>query len=82
MLLMLGEPEQSLAHFEQSGSGLSDGYLNWLWAPTNYARKVRQSPAFQGFAKRLGLVDYWKKNRWPDVCSPAPEKGPDAFTCR
>jgi len=82
MLLMLGEPEQSFAHFEQSGSGLSDGYLNWLWAPTNYARKARQSPAFQGFAKRIGLVDYWKKNRWPDTCQPVPERGPDAFTCQ
>ena len=51
-LLMLGEPEQSLAHFEQSGSGVSDGYLNWLWSPMNYGRKARQSPAFQGFAKR------------------------------
>jgi hypothetical protein len=41
-----------------------------------------QSPAFQGFAKRIGLVDYWKKNRWPDLCSPTPENGPDTFTCR
>jgi tetratricopeptide (TPR) repeat protein len=82
MLLMLGEPEQSLAHFEQSGSGLSDGYLNWLWAPTNYARKARQNPAFQGFAKRIGLVDYWKRNRWPDTCQPVPERNPDAFTCQ
>jgi TolB-like protein len=82
MLLLLAEPEQSLAHFERSGSGLSDGYLNWLWWPTDYARKARQHPVFQGFAKRIGLVDYWKQNRWPDLCQPAPERGPDAFTCQ
>jgi tetratricopeptide (TPR) repeat protein len=81
-LLMLGEPEQSFANFEASSSGLSDGYLNWLWLPEDYSRKARQHPAFQGFAKRIGLVDYWKQNRWPDLCQSAPKKGPDAFTCQ
>lgn len=81
-LLMLGEPEQSFANFEASSSGLSDGYLNWLWLPEDYSRKARQHPAFQGFAKRIGLVDYWKQNRWPDLCQPAPDRGPDAFTCQ
>jgi TolB-like protein/Tfp pilus assembly protein PilF len=82
LLLLLGEPEQSFASFEQDGLGLSDAYLNFLWLPTSYSRKARQHAAFQSFAKRIGLVDYWKKNRWPDICQPAPEKGPDAFTCQ
>jgi len=82
VLLMLGEPEQSFAIFERSSSGLSDGYFNWLWVPQDYARKARQHPAFQGFAKQIGLVDYWKQNRWPDICQPTPERGPDAFTCQ
>jgi hypothetical protein len=79
---MLGEPERSFAEYEQSATGLSDAYLNFLWQPDAWSRKARQSPAFQGFAKRIGLVDYWKQNRWPDLCSPMPEKGPDSFTCR
>jgi tetratricopeptide (TPR) repeat protein len=82
LLLMLREPEQSFGTFERSGTGLSDGYLNWLWLPNDYSREARQHPAFQGFAKRIGLVDYWKHNRWPDLCQPAPDKGPDAFTCQ
>ena len=82
LLLMLSEPEQSFASFERDGIGLSDAYLNFLWLPENYARKARQHPAFQSFAKRLGLVDYWKQNRWPDLCQPAPERGPDTFTCQ
>ena len=82
LLLMLGEPERSFAEYEQSTTGLSDGYLNYLWQPDAWSRNARQSPAFQGFAKRIGLVDYWKQNRWPDLCSPTPEGGPDAFTCR
>ena len=81
-LILLGEPEQSLTWFERSGTGLSDGYLNWLWWPHAYARRVRQHSAFQSFAKRIGLVDYWKQNRWPDICQPAPERGPGAFTCQ
>jgi TolB-like protein len=82
MLLRLGEPERSFEDFEHSSTGLSDAYLNFLWYPDAWSRKARQSPAFQGFAKRIGLVDYWKKNRWPDLCVPTPENGPDAFTCR
>ncbi len=81
-LLMLGEPERSFTDYEQSATGLSDAYLNFLWQPDAWSRKARQSPAFQGFAKRIGLVDYWKQNHWPDLCSPTPEGGPDSFTCR
>jgi TolB-like protein/Tfp pilus assembly protein PilF len=81
-LLQLGEPERSFASFEHGKTGLSDGYLNWLWQREAWSRKARQSPAFQSFAKRIGLVDYWKKYRWPDLCTPTPESVPDAFTCR
>jgi len=82
LLLLLGEPEQSFASFERDGVGVSDAYLNFLWLPEHYARKARQHPAFQSFSKRIGLVDYWKQNRWPDLCQPAPKRGPDAFTCQ
>jgi len=82
MLLQLGEPARSFAVYEHGHSGLSDGYLNWLWQPEPWSRKARQKPAFQGFAMRIGMVAYWKKFGWPDLCKPAPEKGPDAFACR
>ena len=82
LLLILGEPEQSFASFERDGIGLSDAYYTFLWQPEAWSRKARQHPAFQAFAKRIGLVDYWKQNRWPDICQPAPQRGPDAFTCQ
>lgn len=82
MLLQLGEPARSFDLYEHGHSGLSDGYLNWLWQPEPWSRKARQDPAFQGFAQRVGMVAYWKKIGWPDLCKPAPEKGPDAFVCR
>ena len=82
LLILLGEPERSFAEFERSSTGLSDAYLNLLWQPSVWSRKARQSAAFQGFAKRIGMVDYWKRNRWPDQCSPTPGNDPDAFTCQ
>jgi hypothetical protein len=82
LLLQLGEPARSFTVFERGKSGLSDGYLNWLWAPEPWSRKARQDPSFQGFAKRMGMVDYWKRYGWPDLCKPTPAAGPDAFVCR
>jgi TolB-like protein len=82
LLLQLGEPARSFSVFERGKSGLSDGYLNWLWAPEPWSRKARQDPSFQGFAKRMGMVDNWKRYGWPDLCKPTPAAGPDAFACR
>lgn len=82
MLLQLGEPARSFDLYERGHSGLSDAYLNWLWQPEPWSRKARQDPAFQGFAQRMGMVAYWTHNGWPDLCKPAPEKGPDGFVCQ
>jgi TolB-like protein/Flp pilus assembly protein TadD len=82
MLLQLGEPARSFPLYEHGHSGLSDGYLNWLWQPEPWSRKARQDPAFQGFAKRIGMLDYWRRYGWPELCQSAPAKGPDAFVCR
>jgi TolB-like protein/Flp pilus assembly protein TadD len=82
MLLQLGEPARSFDLYEHGGSGLSDGYLNWLWQPEPWSRKARQDPAFQVFAQRIGMLDYWKRYGWPDLCRPAPGNGPDTFVCR
>jgi TolB-like protein len=79
--LEMGEPERAFDLFEHGNAGLSDAFLNWLWQPEDWSRKARQHPAFQGFAKRIGLVDYWKKYGWPDLCKPHPETAPDAFIC-
>ena len=80
--LELGEPQRSFDAFEHGGVGVSDAYLNWLWQPDDWSRKARQDPAFQGFAQRIGLVDYWKKYGWPDLCKPVPDAADNAFTCQ
>jgi len=81
MYLFVSEPARAFSEFERAGSGLSDAFLDWLWLPTAYSRLARQHPSFQGFAKRQGMVDYWRKAGWPDLCRAAPKLGPDAFTC-
>jgi TolB-like protein/Flp pilus assembly protein TadD len=82
MLLQLDEPKRSFDLYEHGHSGLSDAYLNWLWQPEPWSRKARQAPAFQGFARRMGMVDYWKSQGWPDLCNPAPSAGAEAFVCQ
>jgi TolB-like protein len=82
LLLQLGEAGRSFDLYEHGHSGLSDAYLNWLWQPEPWSRKARQDAAFQGFAKRLGMVDYWKRYGWPDLCKPALSAGENAFTCQ
>jgi TolB-like protein/Flp pilus assembly protein TadD len=82
MLLQLGEPARAFDLYTHGHSGLSDAFLNWLWQPEPWSRKARRDPAFQQFAQRLGMVDYWKRNGWPDLCKPAPAAGSDAFVCQ
>ncbi len=81
MNLFLFEPARAFSSFEQSGSGVSDAFLVFLWQPLDFSRQARQHRAFQAFARRLGMIDYWKKYGWPDLCRPAPARGPDAFNC-
>ena len=81
MYLFLHESARAFAAFEQSGSGVSDAFLVFLWQPLDFSRQARQHPAVQAFAQRLGMIDYWKKYGWPDLCRPAPARGPDAFSC-
>ena len=82
MLVQLGEPARSFDLFEHGHSGLSDGYFNWLWQPEPWSRKARTDPAFQGFARRIGMVDYWKRYGWPDLCKPAASASAEAFVCQ
>ncbi|HEY8010514.1 MAG TPA: hypothetical protein VIE67_05895 [Rudaea sp.] len=82
ILLELGEPALSFNLYEHNHSGLSDGYFNWLWQPEPWSRKARRDPAFPGFAKQIGMLAYWKRYGWPDLCEAAPAVGVDAFTCQ
>jgi len=38
----------------------------WVWMPVFH--EVRQTPRFKSLIKKIGLVDYWNKFGWPDIC--------------
>jgi eukaryotic-like serine/threonine-protein kinase len=38
----------------------------FFWLPV--MREVRQKPRFKALVKKIGLVDYWNKFGWPDIC--------------
>jgi hypothetical protein len=42
------------------------------WAP------VRKTDRFKTHLRKSGLVDYWRKSGWPDLCRPM---GADDFVC-
>jgi len=47
-----------------------------LWSP-QYA-PLRKTERFKAYARKAGLVDYWRARGWPDLCRPV---GADDFTC-
>lgn len=38
----------------------------FAWFPVMH--EVRQLPRFKSLIKKIGLVDYWNKFGWPDIC--------------
>jgi TolB-like protein len=38
----------------------------YFWLPV--MKEVRQTPRFKALVKKIGLVDYWNKFGWPDIC--------------
>ena len=48
----------------------------YLWPPS-YA-PVRKTARFKAYMRAVGIVDYWRKNGWPDLCRPV---GTDDFVC-
>jgi hypothetical protein len=47
-----------------------------LWLPA-YA-PLRKTERFKAYARKVGLVDYWRARGWPDLCRPM---GADDFVC-
>ena len=44
----------------------SDTALQFAWAPRFH--EYRQSAAFKDLLRRIGIVDYWNVNGWPNQC--------------
>ena len=48
-----------------------------LWLPV--MEDMRRQPEFKRVVQSLGLDDYWRQYRWPDLCQPV---GAGDFECR
>jgi TolB-like protein len=47
-----------------------------VWLPV--MKGMRNEPGFEPLLEQLGLVDYWRKTGWPELCRPV---GVDGFEC-
>jgi adenylate cyclase len=70
-----GDPEFAMDTMEKSVRKHALGLFK-IWYPV--MKEVRQLPRFKEFVREIGLVDYWNKFGWPDLCRPV---GDDDFEC-
>ena len=47
-----------------------------LWHPSYTT--VRKTERFKSYARKAGILEYWKAKGWPDLCRPM---GADDFVC-
>jgi len=76
--LHVGAPERVLEPFEDviAEGNFPAGDMVWLWHPS-YA-PARKTDRFKTFARKAGLVDYWRAKGWPAFCHPL---GTNDFAC-
>ncbi len=78
--LYVGATDHALDYYEDTiKSGLVGGQGNnfgYLWH-VSYA-PVRKTDRFKTFLRNAGIVDYWRRRGWPDLCKP---RGADDFVC-
>jgi len=60
-----GDPEFAMDAIEK-GLRIDATGIFQVWLPVMH--EVRQTPRFKKFIKEIGLVDYWNKFGWPDIC--------------
>ena len=59
------DPEFAMDAMERACS-LKISSAGFLWYAVFH--EVRQIPRFKKLMRKIGLVDYWNKFGWPDIC--------------
>jgi len=72
---LLGDPAFALSAIRASVT-MRGGNLSIVWQPQFAA--ARRLPEFKALLHDLGVVDYWRKYGWPNMCRPL---GAEDFTC-
>jgi TolB-like protein/tetratricopeptide (TPR) repeat protein len=77
--LYVGAPEQALQQQERlfDDYGIRAGEESYEIWHRDYA-PLRKSERFASFARKAGLVDYWRAKGWPEFCRPT---SGDDFEC-
>jgi hypothetical protein len=77
--LFVGLPDEALKYeenFTQAGYPFPGNGISQFWgAPYAPARRTQR---FKNFARKSGLVEYWRARGWPDLCHPTTG---DDFAC-
>jgi TolB-like protein len=55
---------------KEGQAGNFSNYTYRLWEPQ--FTWVRNSGTFRKYTQEIGMVDYWIKNKWPDICRGTP----------
>jgi adenylate cyclase len=77
--LYVGAPDRVFEVYDRGIEGgymAGAGYPESLWHPSYSA--LRKTERFKAYAKKAGLVEYWRARGWPEFCRPT---GPDDFVC-
>lgn len=73
--LILGEADLIVEYFETMSNNRGPE-LGFAFAPAY--RKVFNDPVFKAYLRKIGLVEFWQQNGWPDMCRAL---GDDNFEC-
>jgi len=76
LLLMLGSPRAFDLGIDPVNDIKNAQIHAQIW--NNWAVAFRQDPRFKEWIRKLGYVDFWRKNGWPDRCRPT---GLEDFEC-
>jgi TolB-like protein/predicted Zn-dependent protease len=71
----VGAEDRLMDYFERAQAA-GAGPNNNIWQPAYAA--ARKTERFRAWARKAGLVDYWRTRGWPDLCRPV---GADDFEC-
>ncbi|MGA9575301.1 MAG: winged helix-turn-helix domain-containing protein [Lysobacterales bacterium] len=75
-LLMLDSPRAYDLGIEPLSDFRNVQIIAQIW--NNWAVEFRQDPRFKNWVRKIGYLDFWRKNGWPDRCRPT---GIDDFEC-
>ena len=63
--LMLGDADRAMRFADQATVGMQFQFLS-IWGPGGEI--LRAHPDFPALMQKSGLMDYWKRYGWPDMC--------------